>query len=168
MGRRIGPQASSDGITQPARAKENSPPIYRWVAKPAALSPIRDERKSSQWLSRSSFVPGGTRSAPSSGPSVETLGYVHLSLRDKTAALRLLSGACFCTDPLRIAPAPAPEASQRTQWPGLDRFYAQEARQFVRQFLRAAITAVRLFLEAFEADGFQIARHAGIERAGAD
>ena len=39
------------GIPQPNRAIENSPPIHRWVGKPVALSPIRDERKSSQWFS---------------------------------------------------------------------------------------------------------------------
>src|SRR5437588_8713674 len=50
-----------------------------YLLKPIALSPIRDERKSSQWFSRSSFVPGGTRSPPPSGPSVETLGYFQLS-----------------------------------------------------------------------------------------
>src|SRR5438477_2123984 len=36
----------------------------------------------------SSFVPGETRSPTPFGPSVETLGYFHLSLRDKTAAFR--------------------------------------------------------------------------------
>ena len=58
--------------------------------------------------------------------------------------------------------------SERTDGPGLDRVSAQEAPQFVRQFLGAAVTAERLFLQAFEANGFQIAWHAGIERARAD
>ena len=67
--------------------------------------------------------------------------------------------------PASLAAAPAPEVSERTDRPGLDRFSAQEAPQFVRQFLGAAVTAERLFLQTFEANGFQIAIEAWVKRS---
>src|SRR5438876_4026615 len=53
------------------------------------------------------------------------------------------------------------EASGRTR---LDRLAVDEPLQVVGQGGGAAITPGRLFLQALEADGFQVARHSGVAR----
>lgn len=47
---------------------------------------------------------------------------------------------------------------------GLDRFVVEEAIEFVRHLACADVTLLRLFLQALEVDGFQIARYGGIEQ----
>ena len=48
---------------------------------------------------------------------------------------------------------------------GLNRFVAQEAVEVFHQRLRRRIAAGRLFLQTFQAEGFQVGRHARIEQA---
>ena len=49
--------------------------------------------------------------------------------------------------------------------PGANRFIAQEATEIVGQFARRGVAAARFLGQAFEADGFQIARRASVEQA---
>ncbi|MBI4324265.1 MAG: hypothetical protein HY674_03285 [Chloroflexi bacterium] len=66
---------------------------------------------------------------------------------------------------LRFAPTPAPDLAGRAERPRLDRLTGLKAREFVGQRLRRGIAALAFFLQAPQADRFQVAQHAGIEQA---
>ena len=53
-----------------------------------------------------------------------------------------------------------------TNGPGADWFTAQEPPQFVGQFLRGGVALFRLFLEALQADRFEVARDAVVQNTG--
>ena len=72
------------------------------------------------------------------------------------------------SSPRGFAPAPAPDFLGVADGPGVNRFVAEEAVEVVGQFLRRLVAAGRLFLQAFQADRFQVGRHAGIEQARRD
>src|SRR5437667_12596901 len=66
----------------------------------------------------------------------------------------------------RLAPTPAPYLFGLSDWPRQDRFTPQPALQFFGQSLGRTITTPRVFLEALEANGFQVTVHGAIERRG--
>ncbi len=72
-----------------------------------------------------------------------------------------------CPQPGNEGPAPGPanQPAHHADWPCPDRLVFQEAVQIVRQVPGTGVTLARLFLQALQADGFQIARHLGLELA---
>src|SRR6266542_3068935 len=58
-----------------------------------------------------------------------------------------------------FASAPATRALRLCYGAGVDWFVVQKALKVVGEFFRSLVTARRLFLQAFQADGFQILRH---------
>ena len=73
-----------------------------------------------------------------------------------------------CQRPGQSRPAshPAHGAFNRPHGTGLDGLASLETAQVLRQSLRAGIALVRLFVQALQADGFQVARHARVEPRG--
>ena len=62
-----------------------------------------------------------------------------------------------------VAPAPHRGARQGSDRPGQDRCSLQPAIEVFGERQRTGIAAVRLFLQALEADDFQVARHLRVE-----
>ena len=66
--------------------------------------------------------------------------------------------------PRGMSPRPQDHAFRNAGTPGTDRLVAKEMIEIIRQFSRRGVAATRLFLEALEADGFQVGRNGGIKR----
>jgi hypothetical protein len=62
-----------------------------------------------------------------------------------------------------LAAAPAPGTLDVCHWAREDWFIAKQTREVVGEFLRSAITLGWLFLQTFQTNRFQIARHTGVE-----
>src|SRR5437867_1791614 len=61
--------------------------------------------------------------------------------------------------------AEAPQFLGASNGPRQNRFIAQKTAEVVSQLLRRAVAATRLFFQALEADGLQVARHTAVEGA---
>jgi len=80
----VGILAFSPKLPEPVRAMENSPPFQRWVnGSDGPTSPVRGERSPRAYLSLSA-VPAGLIPFARCSPTVETVGYFRMSLRDST------------------------------------------------------------------------------------
>src|SRR5262245_13956593 len=82
----VGDDVRSLARVCPGGTLENSPAFQRWVR-----GSVRRVPKGRQSCARSSAVPAGLMTSTGS-PSVETLGYFRVSLRDKDSSRRLLHG----------------------------------------------------------------------------
>ena len=63
----------------------------------------------------------------------------------------------------RVAPAPAPQPFRLADGTGLNGLAAESALQVVGQFLRRAVALLWRLLQAFQADGLQVAVHVRVE-----
>src|SRR5207253_2666634 len=67
-----------------------------------------------------------------------------------------------------LSPAPAPRFFGRVDRARLNWLAAQESIQFLSQNARRGITRLRIFLETFEANRLEVARHARVEQMRSD
>ena len=94
---------------QPGRAKENSPPIYRWVGVSMETSPARDDRTERAAQTLLPSLPGLVM-LREADPSVETLGYSLSPLPGFRAPRSwIVEQRRSSNPPLRLSPSHEPQ-----------------------------------------------------------
>ena len=104
-------------------------------------------RAAANWM----FARYRSRSRPSCAKVIRTATVVETAARTTTAAASAASAGRRRHQ--------RQVAAHRSHRPGLDRFAPSEPLQFVGQFTGGLIPFRRFFLQAFQADGLEVARH---------